>query len=57
MSCADNPVYVSAQQHATYDNENFQLRSGNETLLLHGVLCENGLYLLSQRSIFLNLFY
>ena len=37
MSCADNPVYVSTQQHGTYDNENFQLRSGDETLLLHGV--------------------
>ena len=37
-------VYVSTQQNETNDNEHFQLRSGSETLLLPGVLCENGMY-------------
>ena len=37
-----HPVYVSTQQNGTNDNDNFQFTVGNETLLLHGVLCENG---------------
>ena len=41
---ADYPVYVSTQQNETFDNENFQLRAGTDTLLLPGVLCENGMY-------------
>ena len=28
----------------TFDNENFQLRAGSDTLLLPGVLRENGMY-------------
>ena len=35
-------VYVSTQQNGTHDNEYFQLTTGEDTLLLHGVLCENG---------------
>ena len=43
--CSDNyPVYVSTQQSETFDNEYFQLRVGSDTLLLPGVLCENGKY-------------
>ena len=49
---ADNSVYVSTQQNGTFDNENFQLTSGDETLMLHGILCENGLYPPSESNIF-----
>ena len=43
--CSGAPVFVSTQQGLINDNDNFQLTSGNDTLLLHGVLFENGLYL------------
>ena len=49
--CKDNPVYVSTQQVGIYDNGNFQLKSGNEALTLHGILCENGWYVLSEWNI------
>ena len=44
--CSGAPVFVSTQQGLINDNDNFQLTSGNDTLLLHGVLCENGWYLI-----------
>ena len=44
--CSDDyPVYVSTQQNETHDNDNFQLTAGIDTLLLLGVLCENGMCL------------
>ena len=46
LICSGSPVYVSTQQNGTNDNDNFQLTSGDDTLLLHGVLCENGWYLI-----------
>ena len=41
----DNPVFVSTKVDDTFDNEHFQLTAGSFTLKLHGVLCENGMYL------------
>ena len=40
-------MYVSTEQNGVHSNENFQLTAGTDTLLLHGVLCENGEYLLT----------
>ena len=46
--CSDlNPVLVSTQERPTQDNGNLQLISGSDDLELHGVLCENGLYILT----------
>ena len=42
-----NPVYVSTEGKGTNDNENFQLTTADDSSLLHGVLCENGWYLLN----------
>ena len=43
--CSDDyPVYVFTQQNGIFDNDHFQLRAGSDTLLLPGVLCENGMY-------------
>ena len=39
----DDPVYVSTEINETFDNNHFQLKAGSYTLLLHGVLCENGM--------------
>ena len=34
-----SPVYVSTE---TNDTDNFQLTAGDDSLLVYGVLCENG---------------
>ena len=34
-----SPVYVSTE---TNDTDNFQLTTGDDSLLVYGVLCENG---------------
>ena len=39
ISLGISPVYVSTE---TNDTDNFQLTTGDDSLLLHGVLCENG---------------
>ena len=39
ISLGISPVYVSTETNGT---DNFQLTTGGDSLLLYGVLCENG---------------